>query len=38
MVAMAQALLKQRRLPAKYWGEAVMTAIHLLNRSPIRNL
>jgi hypothetical protein len=21
-------------MPAVYWGEAVMTAVHLLNRSP----
>jgi transposase InsO family protein len=38
MVATAWALLRQRRLLAKYWGEAVMTAIHLLNRSPTRPL
>jgi hypothetical protein len=38
VVATARALLRQRRLPAKYWGEAVMTAIHLLNRSLTRSL
>jgi hypothetical protein len=38
MVATARALLRQRRLPAKYWGEAVMTTIHLLNRSSTRSL
>ena len=38
MVATARAVLKQRGMPAIYWGEAVMTAIHLLNRSPIKAL
>ena len=33
MVAMARALLKQRGLPARFWGEAVVTAVHLLNRA-----
>jgi hypothetical protein len=31
VVAKARALLKQRRLPARFWGEAVVTAVHLLN-------
>jgi len=35
---MARALLKQRGMPTIYWGEAVMTAVHLLNRSPIEAL
>ena len=38
VVAMARALLKQRGLPARFWGEAVMTAVHILNRSPTRAL
>jgi hypothetical protein len=38
MVAIARALLRQRRLPTKYWGKAVMMTIHLLNRSPTRSL
>jgi hypothetical protein len=25
-------------MPAFYWGEAVMTAVHLLNRSPTKAL
>jgi transposase InsO family protein len=33
-VVVAHALLNQRDMLAIYWGEAVMTAIHLLNRSP----
>jgi hypothetical protein len=38
VVATAHALLKQRVMPAIYWGEAVMTAVHLLNRSPTKAL
>ena len=34
VVAAARALLKQRGMPAIYWGEAVMTVVHLLNCSP----
>jgi hypothetical protein len=33
VVAVARALLKQHGMLAIYWGEAVMTAVHLLNRS-----
>jgi hypothetical protein len=38
VVAMARALLKQRRLPAWFWGEAVVTAVHLLNQMPTKAL
>lgn len=38
MVAMDWSLLKQRRMPAKYCGEAVNLAVHLLNRSLTRSL
>ena len=38
MAATARALLKQRGMPAIYWGEAVMTAVHLLNCSPTKAL
>jgi transposase InsO family protein len=38
MVATARALLKQRGMPAKFWGEMVMTAVHLLNRSLTKSL
>jgi hypothetical protein len=33
MVAMARALLKQHGMPTVYWGKAMMTVVHLLNRS-----
>jgi hypothetical protein len=35
---MARALLKQRGMPAIFWGEAVVTAIYILNRSPTKAL
>jgi len=38
VVATARTLLKQRGMPAIYWGEAVMTAVHLLNCSPTKAL
>jgi hypothetical protein len=34
VVVAVRALLKQRGMLTVYWGEAVMTAVHLLNRSP----
>ena len=38
VVGMARALLKQRGVPAMYWGEAVVTAVYILNRSPTKAL
>jgi transposase InsO family protein len=38
VVGMARALLKQRGMPAVFWGEAVVTAIYILNRSPTKAL
>jgi transposase InsO family protein len=38
VVGMAQALLKQRGMPAVFWGEAVVTAVYILNRSPTKAL
>jgi hypothetical protein len=35
---MARALLKQRGMPAVFWGEAVVTALYILNRSPTKAL
>ena len=35
---MAQALLKQRGVPAVFWGEAVVSAVYILNRSPTKAL
>jgi transposase InsO family protein len=38
VVGMAWALLKQRRMHAVFWGEAVVTAVYILNRSPTKAL
>jgi hypothetical protein len=37
-VAMARALLKQRRMPAEFWGEAVVTTVYLQNRLLMKSL
>jgi len=31
-------MLKSMQVPAKFWGEAVLTAVYILNRSPTRSL
>jgi transposase InsO family protein len=38
VVGMARALLNQRGMPAVFWGEAVVTAVYILNRSPTKAL
>jgi transposase InsO family protein len=38
VMGMTRALLKQRGMPAIFWGEAVVTAIYILNRSPTKAL
>ena len=38
IVAMACCMLKAKGLPRNFWGEAVSTAIFILNRSPTRAL
>jgi hypothetical protein len=38
VVGMAWALLKQRGMLAVFWGEAVVTAVYILNRSPTKAL
>jgi hypothetical protein len=38
VVGMARALLKQRRMPAVFWGKAVVTAVYILNRSSTKAL
>ncbi|CAO2146167.1 unnamed protein product [Urochloa humidicola] len=35
---MARSLLKARSVPARFWGEAVVTAVYLLNRAPTKSL
>jgi transposase InsO family protein len=36
VVGMARALLKQRGMPAVFWGEAVVTAVYILTARPPR--
>jgi len=31
-------MLKAMKVPAKFWGEAVLTAVYVLNRSPTKSL
>jgi IS30 family transposase len=38
VMGMARALLKQRGMPAVFWGEAVVMTIYILNRSPTKAL
>jgi hypothetical protein len=35
---MAQALLRQRGMPAVFWGETVVMAVYILNHSPTKAL
>ena len=36
VVAMARSLLKERKVPLQYWGEAVRHAVFILNKLPTR--
>jgi hypothetical protein len=38
VVGMGRALLKQRGMSAVFWGEAVVTAVYILNHSPTKAL
>ena len=38
VVEMARCLLKTMQVPPEFWGEAVATAVYLLNRSPTKAL
>jgi hypothetical protein len=38
VMGMARALLKQRGMPAVFWGEAVVTTVYILNHSPTKAL
>jgi hypothetical protein len=35
---MAQALLKQWRMPVEFWGEVVVTTVYLQHRLPMKSL
>ena len=38
VVGMARSLLKSMEVPGEFWGEAVSTAIYLLNRAPTKSV
>ncbi|KAK1646321.1 hypothetical protein QYE76_064126 [Lolium multiflorum] len=38
VVAMARSMMESKGLPGKFWGEAVNTAVYLLNRAPTRSM
>jgi transposase InsO family protein len=38
IVGMARSMLKARRMPVTFWGEAMSMAVFILNRSPTRSL
>lgn len=38
ILATARSLLKAKGMPARFWGEAVTTAVFLLNRAPTKSL
>jgi len=38
VVEMSRCMLKAMKVPAKFWGEAVLTDVYVLNRSPTKSL
>lgn len=38
VVEMARCMLKTKRVPSKFWGEAVTTAVYVLNRCPTKSV
>jgi len=36
VVGMTRSMLQAKELPGTFWGEAVSTAVFILNRSPTR--
>jgi len=38
VVGMARSMMKAKSMPAEFWGEAVSTAVFILNRSPTKAL
>lgn len=38
VVAMAQSMMKSMNVPDVFWGEAVMTIVYILNRSPTKSV
>jgi transposase InsO family protein len=38
IVGMARSMMKAKAMPAEFWGEAVSTAVFILNRAPTKSL
>ena len=38
VVGMARSMLKAKKMPAAFWGEAVSMAVFILNRTPTKSL
>ena len=38
MVGMARSMMKAKSMPARFWGEAVIMAVFILNRAPTKAL
>ena len=38
VVGMARSMMKAKSMPAQFWGEAVTTAVFILNRAPTKAL
>ena len=38
VVGMARSMMKAKGMPARFWGEAVTTAVFILNRAPTKAL
>jgi len=38
VVGMARSMLKAKKMPSAFWGEAVSTAVFILNRAPTKSL
>jgi hypothetical protein len=38
VVKMARCMMKSKGVPSRFWGEAVTTAVYLLNRSPTKSV
>jgi hypothetical protein len=38
VVEMARCMMKSKGVPSRFWGEAVTTAVYLLNRSPTKSV
>jgi GAG-pre-integrase domain/Integrase core domain len=38
VMAMARSMMRSMNMPAKFWGEAVTTALYILNRAPTKSV